>query len=93
MDIEITRNKYGSLFAVVNGFALFQFEYRSKNMGGPAWYFWLRGSYSPDIKAGRKADFPMDYFISAVRAKAFIELGYELTDEVSIVKGENYLRK
>ena len=95
MEIEILKNKYGSLFATEKDscYNLFQFEYRSKDQGGPAWYFWLRGNYDPDIFNGDKKSFPMDFFKDACRAKMFILKGGRLNDEVSIVKGKEFLTK
>lgn len=96
MDITITKNNYGSLFAHTadSAFPLFQFEYRKdEKWGGPAWYFWLRGDYDPDIFKGEKKDFPMEFFVSACKAKAFIRHGVSLSDEIVIVKGKNYLRR
>ena len=56
MNIAIEKNRYGSLFALDAETCnlLFQFEYRRKDMGGPAWYFWLRGNYNPYIFNGKK---------------------------------------
>lgn len=94
MKIRITKNKYGSLFAVSDEkyYLLFQFEYReTEEMGGPAWYFWLRGDYDPDFFKGEKECFPMEFFKDACRAKMFIITGEGLHDEVEIVKGGNIL--
>lgn len=90
MDIKIRKNKYGSLFAVdaETNRELFQFEYRRKCDGGPAWFFWLRGQYDPDKVFGKKKDFPMNFFVNACRAKCFLLLGRNLDDVVNIVQGK-----
>lgn len=96
MDINITKDNYGSLFAHTtnSAFPLFQFEYRdTEDKGGPAWYFWLRGGYDPDIFKGKKKDFPMEFFVSACKSKAFIHYGVSLNEEITIVKGKNYLMR
>ena len=96
MEITIAKRNEDSisLFAYTDKsyYPLFQFEYRdTENMGGPAWYFWLRGNYNPDIFKGEKKDFPMEFFVSACKAKAFIYNGVSLNEEATIVKGKNYL--
>ena len=98
MNITIERrDKDGaSLFAYAEGtyYPLFQFEYRdTESMGGPAWYFWLRGSYDPDIFKGSRKEFPMDFFKDACRAKAFIYKGKGMHEEVEIVKGKRNLSR
>ncbi len=96
MEIEIVKNKYGSLFAVDTKslYGLFQFEYRkTKDMGGPAWYFWLRGGNDPDIFNGKKKDFPMEFFTNACKSKLFILTGKGMDEDVEIVKGEDNLTK
>ena len=96
MKIEIVKNQCGSLFAIDNEscYGLFQFEYReTEEMGGPAWYFWLRGNYDPDIFEGKKKDFPMDFFKDACRAKIFILTGKGLHEDVEIIKGKQNLNK
>ena len=96
MDINITKDNYGSLFAHTtnSAFPLFQFEYRdTEDKGGPAWYFWLRGDNDPDIFEGKK--FPYGYFKGACIAKSFIlnpTGGIKIGEDVDIVKGENYLK-
>ena len=97
MNVSIVKESKDSisLFAFVEGSyrPLFQFEYRdTEEMGGPAWYFWLRGNYDPDIFKGEKKDFPMDFFTKAVRAKAFIRCGVNLDEEVVIVSGKKFLK-
>lgn len=94
MKISIENNRYGSLFAVdaESKTILFQFEYRTKADGGPAWFFWLRGNLDPDTIEGKKKDFPMQFFKDACKAKAFIFSGV-MPDEVEIVKGEGNLSK
>lgn len=57
-------------------------------MGGPAWYFWLRGNYNPYIFNGKKKDFPMEFFVNACRAKSFTLFGKGIDDEVNIVSGK-----
>ena len=95
MEIIIKKNQYGSLFAHTkkDGAPLFQFEYRTPKLGGPGWYFWLRGNYDPDIFKGTRKNFPMDFFTRACRAKSFIRFGFGIDDTVSIVKGKEYLEK
>lgn len=98
MEITIAKRDKDSisLFAYTDKsyYPLFQFEYRdTEDMGGPAWYFWLRGDYDPDIFKGEKKDFPMEFFVSACKAKAFIRHGVSLSEEVTIVKGKNYLSR
>ena len=93
-DIKIQGDKYGSLFAFgANDFyPLFQFEYReNENLGGPAWYFWLRGNYDPNIFKVEKKDFPMEFFKDACRAKMFIRDGGKMCDDVNIVSGSHLL--
>ena len=94
MKINIERNLYGSLFAIdaESQTILFQFEYRRKDLGGPAWFFWLRGNLDPDTIEGKKKDFPMQFFKDACKAKAFIFNGV-MPDEVEIVRGEDNLSK
>lgn len=97
MNISIVKKSKDSisLFAFVEGkyYPLFQFEYReTEAMGGPAWYFWLRGDYNPDIFMGEKKNFPMDFFTKAVRAVAFIHYDINLDEEVVIVSGKNFLK-
>ena len=94
MKINIERNRYGSLFAVdaESKTIFFQFEYRAKADGGPAWFFWLRGDFDPDTIEGKKKDFPMQFFKDACKAKAFIFNG-AMPDEVEIVRGEGNLSK
>jgi hypothetical protein len=93
MEIEIVKNRWGSLFAVYGAVGLFQFEYRTKEHGGPAWYFWPRGDYDPEIFKGRKSDFPMDYFKDLCRSRVFTA-GFVkgLSEDVSIIKGENFVK-
>lgn len=96
MDIIITKDKYGSLFAHTpeTHYPLFQFEYReTEDMGGPAWYFWLRGDYDPDTFKGTRKDFPMQFFLDACRAKNFIYYGGSLSEEATIVKGKAHLAR
>ena len=98
MKITITKKDKDSisLFAVADStfIPLFQFEYRdTEEMGGPAWYFWLRGGYDPDIFKGEKKDFPMDFFKDACRARLFIYTGKGLHEDVEIVAGEKYIKK
>ena len=92
MEIIIKKNQYGSLFAHTNkdGAPLFQFEYRTPRLGGPGWYFWLRGGWDPDIFNGPKRNFPLDYFVHACTAKAFIKFG-KWDQEVTITKGKHHL--
>lgn len=85
IKIEIKKNKYGSLFAVID-YQLFQFEYRDKK-----WYFWIRGDYDPEIF--EQKDFPMKFFLDACRAKYFIKYGGELPDKASIEKGLEHIEK
>ena len=94
MEIEIVKNRYDSLFAVdtKTNYGLFQFEYRNKDLGGPAWYFWLRGNYDPDIFNGKRKEFPMEFFNNACKAKLFLLTG-KWDDEVIIVKGEKHITK
>ena len=94
MDIIITKDKYGSLFAHTQHtlYPLFQFEYReTEEMGGPAWYFWLRGDYDADIFKGKRTEFPMNFFLDACRAKNFIQYGGSLTEDAKIIKGAGFL--
>ena len=95
MNTKIISNDNGSLFACNElGTALFQFEYRSTEaMGGPAWYFWLRGNFDPDIIKGARTDFPMDFFKSAVRAVSFIYFHKDMDEPVNIVSGAELLAK
>ena len=69
MNIEITKDRYGCLYArrAETHETLFQFDYRTKHEAGPAWFFWLRNSYSPHKLFGKKKDFPMDFFVNACR--------------------------
>ena len=96
MEIEIIKNRYDQLFAIdaESNYLLFQFEFRkTKFMGGPAWYFWLRGDNDPDIFEGKL--FPFRYFKNACRARNFIiTCGTNpciIDEDVEIVKGENFL--
>jgi hypothetical protein len=98
MNITIERKSKDSisLFAYAEStyYPLFQFEYRdTEEMGGPAWYFWIRGNYDPDIFKGSRKEFPMGFFKDACRAKVFIYTGSGLHDDVEIVKGELNLSK
>ena len=96
MQIEITSNSYDHLFAwdIDNGRVLFEFEFRkTKVMGGPAWYFWLRGDNDPDIFEGKK--FPYGYFKGACIAKSFIlnlTEDIKIGEDVVIVNGEEFLK-
>lgn len=96
MKIEILRNENGSLFArnAETFKVYFQFEYRGTEPweGGPAWYFWIRRNFDPDIFEGEKKDFPTDFFESACKAKAFIYDKVSLTENLEIVAGEKFLR-
>ena len=94
MEIRIVKDNYGSLFAYNEkyAFALFQFEYRDERMGGPAWYFWLRGDFIPVILECEKKDFPMQFFLDACKAKSFLLRCGELDEDVVIVKGKKYLK-
>lgn len=94
MNIKITRSEYDSLFAETEfGAELFQFEFRAtKSMGGPAWYFWLRGNYDPNIFKGSRNHFPMQFFMDAIRAKYFIYYGGSVDDEVNVVSGWSYIK-
>ena len=85
IKIEIIKNKYGSLFAVMN-YELFQFEYRDNK-----WYFWIRGGYDPETF--EQKEFPMKFFLDACRAKYFIKYGGELPEKVSIEKGYGHIKK
>lgn len=96
MQIEIIKNSYDQLFATdaESKYLLFQFEFRkTKVMGGPAWYFWLRGDNDPDIFEGKK--FPYGYFKGACIAKSFIfnpTKGIKIGEDVDIVNGEEFLK-
>lgn len=94
MNIIIKGDKYGSLFACTEiGTELFQFEYRATpSMGGPAWYFWLRGNYDPNIFNVKRNQFPIQFFMDAIRAKHFIYYGGSVDDEVNIVSGWSYIK-
>ena len=84
MDIEI-KNVGGHLYAYSSFGSLFQFEYRDG-----CWYFWLRGGWDPDIFNGPKRNFPLDYFVHACTAKAFIKFG-KWDQEVTMTKGKHHL--
>lgn len=95
MKIEIVKNKYGSCFAIEqeSKYVLFQFEWRTKSFGGPAWYFWLRKDiYSPYVFNVKKNKFPMEFFENACKAKGFILCGKFMDENVEIVKGIEYIK-
>ena len=71
MEITIIKNNYGSLFALHNGRALFQFEERGMDdfMGKGKWFFWPRGDYNPTKFTGK---FPRTYFLNLCKAIVFI---------------------
>ena len=96
MKIEIVKNKYGMCFAVDAETSIInvQFEWRTKFMGGPAWYFWPRKNFDPQIFRVKKKDFPIDFLKNVCLAKGFLAdpETHSLTEEVEIVKGIEHLK-
>ena len=87
MEIAIKKEKEsGALLAYSSGKCLFDFQYRK---GEKSWYFYGWGrAYRPLIFKGR---FPLEYFKNACRANHFIEFAEGIDEEVTVVKGRNYI--
>lgn len=82
MDIKITKDNYGHLYAVDGIVAMFQFVYKADR---DEWFFWLpgRNAYDPTIIKGK--EFPLDYFTNACRCIHFLREDDGLDDVVNII--------
>ena len=90
MDIKITKDNYGRLFAVEGVVAMFQFGYQADR---DEWLFWMpgRGAYDPTIIKGK--DFPLEYFTNACRAVHFLREDGGLDEVVNIFNYKLVKRK
>ena len=80
MEIKITKDNYGHLYAVEGVVAMFQFGYQADRN---EWLFWMPGRvYDPTIIKGK--EFPLGYFTDACRAIHFLREDDGLDDVVNI---------
>lgn len=90
INITISRNSYGSQFAMCNGIILFQFDPRNHD-GGKQWYFWPTTNFNPTVF--NTDEFPMKYFENLCKVKYFLYVdASEIADKVNIVNGKKYLK-
>ena len=88
MKIQIKIIEDGNLAAMTENLLLFEFDYR-KECG--AWLFWFAGWKASKCFEGPKANFPLQFFKDACRAKYFFIAG-TLPDKIEITEGENLLK-
>ena len=80
MEIKITKEHNGHMYAQEGVAVLFEFEFREES---GAWLFWMPGRpYDPCKIPGKK--FPMGYFLDACQACHFLRNDGGLNESVTV---------